>query len=273
MKTVSRLATRFALGAGLCTAAVGTALADALPVPDPSPAERIQAIEDNHQAGTYHQHRAIQARYDIEFGPMQIQGEMFFTPSMSKVRLGIDGHAVLTYDSDDAWMAPAEAQVPGPPPRFHVLTWPYFVAVPYKLNDPGTILSDAGDLPVRPGQTLRGTKVTFESGVGDTPDDWYIAFTDPSSGLLTALAYIVTYGVDPEQAQKRRSIVFYDDYIDVDGVPIATRWTFHRWNPKKGGVVGDPKGQATLSDLHLLKEVAATTFEKPEGAARIDPPQ
>jgi len=151
------------------------------------------------------------------------------------------------------------------------LTWPYFVAAPYKLDDPGTRHASTGPHVVRNGnERLHGTKITFEAGVGDTPEDWYIAFADPKNDRLTALAYIVTYGTALEEASKKPSIILYDDFVDVDGVPFATRWTFHFWNPESG-IDGDPKGSAKISNIAFVDEPAGA-FVKPAGAIEAAPP-
>ena len=47
-----------------------------------------------------------------------------------------------------------------------------------------------------------GTKISFDAGVGDAPDDWYIAFTD-DQGRMDALGYIVTYSKSQEEAEAR----------------------------------------------------------------------
>ena len=234
--------------------------------PQATPAARIHAIEQAHHASIYDQQSSVTADFEIKFGPMEARGEMVFPPSMGKVRMRFRHGHIVFFDGQTAWISDfavsdATVKIPGPPARFHVLTWPYFLAAPYKLNDPGTRLSDAGMLPVREGQTLRGTKVTFDSGVGDTPDDWYIAFADPQTGRLSALAYIVTFGTSPEEAEQTPGIILYDDFVDIDGVPFATTWTFHHWNPTDG-IHGEPKGHGKLTNLAFV-ERAAAFFEKP----------
>ncbi|MEM1110239.1 MAG: hypothetical protein AAGH99_16260 [Planctomycetota bacterium] len=236
-----------------------------------SPAEQIQNIEAAHQGAVYNAQEAVQADFVVDFGPMHLEGTMWFTPSMSKVRMELDGGAVIVYDGNTAWLSPADAAVPGPPPRFHVLTWPYFVAVPYKLDDPGTAHADTGEHPIRnDDEVLPGVKVTFGDGVGDTPDDWYMAFADPDTGRLTALSYIVTYGKDAEEANKQPSIVLYDDFVEVDGVPFSTSWSFHLWTPGKG-IVGDPKGSAKLANLAFV-DPPADAFVKPKDAVEAKAP-
>lgn len=240
-----------------------------------TPAERVRSIEIAHNAAVYEKQSAVQAKYKIKFGPMEIYGRMTFTPSMGKVLLGINGGHRIGYDGKTAWTSDAlvsntEIKIPGPPPRFHVLTWPYFMAVPYKLNDPGTQLSDAGMLPVREGESLRGTKVTFDSGIGDTPDDWYIAFADPATGRLSALAYIVTFGKDQSEAEKTPGIILYDDFVEIDGVPFATTWTFHHWN-QTDGIHGEPKGSGKLSNVEFV-ERDEMIYEKMPGAIEATMP-
>jgi hypothetical protein len=235
-----------------------------------SPTDRIHAIEQTHAGATYAARDAVRADFVLDFGPMHLEGTMWFTPSLSKVRMELDGGATMVFDGKTAWLSPADAEVPGPPARFHVLTWPYFAAAAYKLDDPGTNHRDAGKLAVTgPDDQRIGTKITFDSGVGDAPDDWYIAFAD-DRGRLDALAYIVTFGKSQEEAEKQPSIILYSDFESFDGVPFATTWTFHYWNGKDG-TVGDAKGSAKLSNLQFVKSDAAS-FVKPDGASEATMP-
>ena len=233
--------------------------------------DRIQAIEEAHAAGTYESQAVVKADMVIDFGSMHLEGTVWFTPSTAKIRMELDGGPTIVYDGRTAWLSPKHAEVPGPPPRFHVLTWPYFLAAPYKLDDPGTRHAPTGPHVVRQdGERLRGTKITFDADVGDTPDDWYIAFADPENDRLTALAYIVTYGTALEEASKTPSIVLYNDFVDVDGVPFATTWTFHLWNPESG-IDGAPKGAAKISSIAFVDEPAGA-FVRPADAIEATPP-
>lgn len=267
---MKRIATTFAAAALLLMLTAAASADDHAA----SPTDRIHAIEAAHAGSVYNAQAAIRADMVVDFGPMHLEGTMWFTPSMGQVRMeltGGDGVITIVYDGEQAWLSPADAAVPGPPARFHVLTWPYFVAVPYKLDDPGTAHADAGGHPIRSdNESLPGVKITFGNGVGDTPDDWYMAFAEPDTGRLTALSYIVTYGKDAETANEQPSIALYDDFIEVDGVPFATTWTFHYWTPGEG-LVGEPKGSAKLSNIAFV-EPPAGAFDKPEGAAEAKAP-
>ncbi|MBB6429920.1 LolA family protein [Algisphaera agarilytica] len=100
--------------------------------------ERIQSIEQAHAVDTYQEQSTIKADLVIDFGPMHVEGTAWFTPSLGKIRLELVDGQVIVYDGKTAWLSPADAEIPGPPARFHVVTWPYFIAVPYKLDDAGT---------------------------------------------------------------------------------------------------------------------------------------
>ena len=231
----------------------------------------IQTIEKAHAAEIYESQAVVKADLVVDFGPMHLEGTIWFTPSTSKIRMELVGGQTIVFDGQTAWVSPADAQIPGPPARFHVLTWPYFIAAPYKLDDPGTHHASVGPYPVRNGdEPLAGTKITFDAGIGDTPEDWYIAFADSKDGSLTALAYIVTFGTALEEASKTPSIVLYDDFVEVDGVPFATTWTFHFWQPKSG-IQGDPKGSAKISNIAFVDEPAGA-FVKPAGAVEASAP-
>ena len=234
------------------------------------PVARIAAIEAVHGGAVYNAAAAVEADLAIEFGPMVLKGDMTFTPSLGRVKLQLDDTATVLYDNETSWIWPAEASVPGPPARFHVVTWPYFVAAPFKLDDPGTTATDAGVLAVTgPDDRRAGTKVSFDAGVGDAPDDWYIAFTD-DQGRMDALGYIVTFGKTQAEAEEQPSIILYSDFVNVDGVELATTWTFHLWDPANG-VVGEPKGRGKLDNIEFV-EVKEATFAKPVGAIEVRAP-
>ncbi|MBB6429919.1 hypothetical protein [Algisphaera agarilytica] len=87
---------------------------------------------------------------------------------------------------------------------------------------------------------------------------------------MTALAYIVTYGTALEEASKTPSIILYDDFVDVEGVPFATTWTLHYWNPESG-IDGPPKGTAKVSNISFV-DTPKNAYVKPAGAVEATAP-
>ena len=228
----------------------------------------VPAIERAHRMADYVEAGGVTAGFNVNFGggPL-IGGTMQFTPSLSHVRMDLDDGGVVIYRDGDVFVSPADYTTKGYDARFHVLTWPYFMALPFKLSDPGVNVLPGGDLPINDADdTEPSLQVTFGDGVGDAPDDWYYLFTSDDA-QLTAAAYIVTYNTDAAEAAQKPSIIRYGDYELVDGVPFSTRWTFNFWN-KQTGIDGEPKGEAEIDGIEL-GPIDAARFTPPVGARKL----
>lgn len=148
--------------------------------------------------------------------------------------------------------------------RFDIFTWSYFVTIPYKLNDEGTIWSDFHDRPFY-GETVPTGKLTFENNIGDAPDDWYVVYKNPKN-YLVGTAYIVTFGKDKKASKIEPHAVKYTNFSEVDGIPFAKNWTYHLWTNENG--FGDQIGEATLTNVTFSKS-NDTLFKKPENATLV----
>lgn len=133
----------------------------------------------------------------------------------------------MAWDGEQAWSS--NWQMPYPP-RFYALLNYYFLNMPWVVHDEGVVLSEPGtaklwDDPVEY-QTIR---VTYEPGVGDTPDDYYVLYIDPSSKRLHAVEYIVTYdSILPEGVEHSPPhILIYEEFAEVDGLVVPTKFTIY----------------------------------------------
>jgi len=204
----------------------------------------------------------VEGDLDISFGgnPM-LSASMLYEHHTGQVRLDVRDTAILFFDGQRAWISPASAEVPQA--RFHLLTWPYFLAAPFKLRDSGSRLDTTGLRPLD-GRQCETALLTFDAGVGDSPDDWYVVYEDPETGLMAAMAYIVTYGgVTAQKAEGEPHAIVYHDYTAIDGVMLSQRWTFHHWSAQTGPH-GDPIGEATLRNLRFV-EPGERAFAVPAG--------
>jgi hypothetical protein len=208
-------------------------------------------------------HEAFAADVALEFGGNRIfEGTLTLAPNAARTHTerAADG-AVLVFDGDSAWVSPADAE--WPMARFHALTWAYFMAAPYKLDDPGTRLEPLGELDLF-GTPHEAARLTFDPGTGDAPDDWYVLYRDPETGRLAAMAYIVTFGTSREEAEQEPHAIVYREHVEVEGVPVPTVWELYEWSEEKG-VNGDPIGRLELSDPRFV-DAGDDTFRAPEGA-------
>ncbi|MAE60401.1 MAG: hypothetical protein CMJ49_03490 [Planctomycetaceae bacterium] len=190
-------------------------------------AERFaRDIEFAHGAGSWRAHEALSADIVVTFmGGTMLEGRMTFTTDMSRARIETTAGPVMVFDGERAWLSPASAEVEMA--RFHLLTWPYFVAAPYKLQDPGSHLSYLGTMPLDDsGTEYDVAELTFDAGVGDTPDDWYVCYRDLATGRLYSMAYIITYYQDTAKANAEPHAITYHDFENLRGAMISTTWKF-----------------------------------------------
>ena len=226
-------------------------------------------VEAAHGGETWNNKTALEAYISVEFGGQKmLKGKMLTDTPVGKTRFDLTDGTVLIFDGEDAWKSPADSTFQGT--RFHVLTWPYFIAAPMKLDDPGTHIEDLGSLPFFGGRNLPASRLTFGEGIGDSPEDWYILYTHPKTDRLEAMAYIVTFGKTAEAAEESPSAIIYEGYEDVDGVQLSTRWKFFKWS-EEDGILGEQVGEVSITQPRFV-EPAADAFTPPEGAEKAAAP-
>ena len=78
---------------------------------------------------------------------------------------------------------------------------------------------------------------------------WYIIYQSEDQKLAAA-AYIVTLNKEVQTAEANPHAIKYHDYKMVDGVPFATKWTFHNWSKENG--IEDEIGEAKISNIEFI---------------------
>ncbi|MEM1099616.1 MAG: hypothetical protein AAGH92_12610 [Planctomycetota bacterium] len=196
--------------------------------------------------------KLVMAEFDVDFGGGDLlAGTMWFDTQVGQARMELDNGAVVVFDGEACWVSQDAPDIPYGY-RFHALTWPYFLAAPFKLSDPGVSHALIEEAPLTASRTSEATKMTFDDGVGDAPDDWYVVFPVPHDGSLAALAYIVTYDMAVAYAEAKPSIVFYTQPETVDGATFATELIFHFWDQETGVQGEEPKGVMTVSNIAFV---------------------
>ena len=227
-------------------------------------------IEQAHGHTAWQKRHAVAANITLDFGGNRLLdgADMRFNTAVGKARLEPDAQTTVVFDGETAWLTPADSDFSRP--RFHVLTWSYFMAAPFKLRDPGANLEMLGERDLR-GETYNAARLTFDPGVGDSPDDWYIVYRDKDTNRLHAMAYIVTYGKSREKAEQEPHAIVYENFADIDGVTLAKNWRFHHWSVDRG-VYGEPIGKVRLENIRFI-DPAEDTFTKPDGAREVTRPE
>lgn len=197
-------------------------------------------------------------------GNIRLDGTFTFETTGGQVRLDPKAGGRVVFDGENAWISPPDLSMAKP--RFQILTWPYFIAAPFKLTDPGTHMTNNQEKMLM-GAPYPSAKLTFGEGVGDSPDDWYVIYREPESQRLKSMAYIVTYGKDIETAESAPHAIVYDDFKTIEGVTLATKWSLYDWNEEQGPY-GDPLTEGTLTNIRFA-DAAPDTFKVPAGAKEI----
>jgi hypothetical protein len=263
---------RNALLAALAAGALGGCGSEAPAPPAPVPADTAAAesdadrfaapMERAHGRDAWLAQPALASHVEVDFGGNTIlAGEMTFTTNMDRSRIDTASGPSVIWDGETAWVTPGDVELPMA--RFHVLTWPYFVLAPLKLRDPGTRLERLGERQVQ-GQSFEAARLSFESGVGDTPDDWYVVYKDPGSARMHGMAYVVTFGTTTEKAEAEPHAIVYEEFAELDGAQVPTRMRFYMWGEEQG-IHGDPIGELRIEGPRFLTPEPGR-FEAPEGA-------
>lgn len=222
-------------------------------------------IGQAHHKDLWDQKNAFRFHFYLEYkGNKRMDAVITMQPNNGKVHMALDNGITATFDGDKAWYAPDTAEFANA--RFNIRTWPYFMEAAYKLNDEGSNMEEMGLTDLN-GTTYKAGYMTFGNNVGDSPDDWYVVYADTADNKLHALAYIVSYKKTLEQANADPHALTYTDYVDVDGIPVASHWQLFTWRDSLG--LTDKLGDAKLSDMEFIT-VPDSLFQAPVGAVEAE---
>lgn len=225
-----------------------------------------QGIESAHNKTEWNANKAVSFDIALTFGGQErLNGKVTSLTNSTKVRVDKNNNTQLIYDGKNAYLCPADAEPKGA--RFDMFTWQYFFAIPFKLTDPGTKWETLDSVEMN-GNKFDVGRLSFGENIGDAPDDWYVVYQERETGLLHAAGYIVTFGNgDQEKAEQNPHAIVYSEYEVVDGIPIATKWSFHNWNLKDG--FGEKIGEASISNITFFN-AEDKLFEQPEDSRVIE---
>lgn len=240
------------------------------PPPVGAPEFTAWRIERGHGKDKWDEHQIFQCDLTTTFGDdLMFAGTFTYDHRNNRVRLesSEEGGPLLVYDGSKAWYTSEEDVAP--PARLQLLAWPSLLLAPFKLHDNGAKLEtyEPANLVDR---ALSPIRMTFEEGVRDAPDDWFVLYVDPQTGRLSQMAYYLSSGRADEVAQPPHAVL-YDRYMLVaGGVTLATKLSFHNWSEEQGAH-GDAIGTVTIGSPRFVGS-DDELFKRPEGAKESPPP-
>lgn len=229
--------------------------------------QMVQDLVREHNIKEFYEKDVISFEIQLIFnGSERLNATIYSRTNSSKVKVEKAEGTVVLFDGEDVFITPDSAFYEGA--RFDALTWSYFALAPFKFADEGTEWGEANKMPLREEtDQMQSIKLSFENGVGDAPDDWYQVYVNPETGLLEAMAYIVTFGDTPkEEAEKNPHAITYSDYQPVQGAILSGKWKFHNWSKEAG--LGEQIGEATITNIQFIEETE-DLFTLGTGAERV----
>jgi len=134
----------------------------------------------------------------------------------------------MGYDGSHFWLA-ADTSYHGDPIFYKNLMF-YFYAMPFVLADAGIRYAEAEPL-VFGDKTYPGLRISYEPGVGVSPEDEYFLHYDADTYQMAWLGYTVTY----ETKAKSSTIkwIRYDDWMDINGLKLPKSMNWHTTEDNK----------------------------------------
>lgn len=153
------------------------------------------------------------------------------------------------YDGKDIWIE-ADTSYKGNAVFYHNLMF-YFYAMPFVLADDGIIYTEAEPLDFE-GKNYPGIKISYDAGIGISPEDEYFVHYDPSTYEMTWLGYTVTYF--SKEKSKKVKWIRYDDWKNFNGLLLPNSMT---WYNQEEGKITEPRNTMEFSYV----KVSETAFD------------
>lgn len=191
---------------------------------------------------------------EITITNLKTRAELIETPTYT---MGFDGNT-LWVDEKDGTEYRGNA-------RFYKGLMMYFYAMPFILGDPGIIYEDTAPLTFE-GNTYPGILISYESGVGESPDDQYVLYYDDATGNMQWLAYTVTFGKDEKSTDFH--FIKYNDWQTVNGLVLPKSIDWYRY---ENNVPTEKRNTVVFEDVKLSEDAPNDSlFIKPITAKDID---
>ncbi len=179
-----------------------------------------------------------------------------------------DSTAHFGWNGKTAWMQAKDSTAFAYDTKFWALTPIYFLGQPFILDGQGV------NLELLPQKVYKEknndvVKVTFDSGTGDAPDDYYILYFDANSHQLSVIRYIVSYpGYFKKGQHLPEKFMDVGEFKTVEGIILPTFFKTH-WLVEND-MPGEYITKIEVSDIGFVQHLASNYFDAPNGAKIIE---
>ena len=169
------------------------------------------------------------------------------------------------FDGTTLWVNEKDGNAYKGNAKFYKGLMMYFYAMPFIVGDDGIIYEEAKPLTFQ-GKTYPGVLISYDSGVGVSPNDQYIVYYDAETGKMEWLAYTVTFGKNEKST--RFSYIKYDDWQTINGLVLPNSIS---WYTVEDGQPTELRNTVKFEDVVVAEATPDNTlFAMPEGAKIIE---
>lgn len=142
-------------------------------------------------------------------------------------------------------------------PQFYYNLMFYFYAMPFVLADDGITYTNVEPLKAD-GKEYPGIRISYGSGVGESPEDEYIIYYDAETNKMAWLGYTVTFFSKKKSTEWH--FIKYADWQTVNGVVLPARL---EWYKSEGFKIGEKRNDLVFANIVLSEaQPKAAIFEK-----------
>jgi len=202
----------------------------------------------------------------LEFTMKKPNGDEVTTTNLKnrKSLIEMPNHTI-GFNGEDLWLKNKDTATYKGNPKFYYNLMFYFYAMPFILADDGIIYEDVAPL-VFEGVSYPGIKISYEAGVGESPEDEYILYYDSKTNKMEWLGYTVTYF--SKEKSKEFHFIKYSNWQNVDGLILPETLT---WYDYENNLPTTKRSDLQFTNIKVSKEKPeANIFEAPAGSAIVE---
>lgn len=170
----------------------------------------------------------------------------------------------IGYDGERVWLQDSAKTYKGNAKFYYNLMY-YFYAMPFILADEGINYETAEPLNFE-GKNYLGIKVSYNAGVGESPEDEYILYYDVDTHQMAWLGYTVTYF--SKEKSKEYHFIKYSNWQTIQELVLPETLTWYNY---ENNLPTTKRNDLKFVDVTLSTEKhTADFFEKPEAASFVE---
>lgn len=237
----------------------------------PASAQLEKTFEAHGGLKKWQAQKQLDVAVDFKFGPFAFKDKQMFNLQSRQMRIE-SAKYIIGQTGDEVWVKSDSGMnaLGGMPPRFYARTPFYFFSIPFVFGDAGAQVASIGKKKFE-GKEYDAIKITYKSGTGDSPNDYFIALLDAQSAQVKLISYPISYAAMRQGKSVKDATggtaysVVYREWQTVSGLVVPKRTEI--FAAKDDLPTGKPVG-GMMFDAVRFSETApdAAVFNKPDAA-------